>query len=93
MKIKSLDSKYNDFFSLLSSQLEVSSFTINLILITSATVVLASPTLFLLRSGKGKSAFKNTRKLFKKDETSYIIDFLIIQFQNIQYYQSLHFYA
>ena len=45
------------FFALSSSQLGVSSLTINLILITSVTVLLALPTLFLLRSGKGKSAF------------------------------------
>ena len=81
------------FFALSSSQLGVSSLTINLILITSVTVLLALPTLFLLRSGKGKSAFENARKLFKKDETFYIIDFLIIQSQNIQYYQSRHSYA
>jgi len=45
------------FFALSSSQLGVSSLTINLILIISVTVLLALPTLFLLRSGKGKSAF------------------------------------
>ena len=45
------------FFALSSSQQGVSSLTINLILITSVTVLLALPTLFLLRSGKGKSAF------------------------------------
>ncbi len=45
------------FFALSSSQLGVSSLTINLILITSVTVLLALPTLFLLRLGKGKSAF------------------------------------
>jgi len=45
------------FFALSPSQLGVSSLTINLILISSVTVLLALPTLFLLRSGKGKSAF------------------------------------
>jgi len=45
------------FFALSSSQLGVSSLTINLILIISVTVLLALPTLFLLRSGQGKSAF------------------------------------
>ena len=44
-------------FALASSQLGVSSFTINLILITSVTILLGLPTLFLFRLGQGKSAF------------------------------------
>jgi len=44
-------------FALASSQLGVSSFTINLILITSVTILLGLPALFLFRSGQGKSAF------------------------------------
>jgi len=45
------------FFALSSSQLGISSLTINLILMTSIVILLGLPTLFLLRSGQGKSAF------------------------------------
>ena len=45
------------FFALASSQLGVSSLTINLALFTSIAILLGLPTLFLLRSGQGKSAF------------------------------------
>ena len=44
-------------FALGSSQLGVSSLTINLVLFTSIVVLLGLPTVFLLRSGQGKSAF------------------------------------
>ncbi len=43
-------------FALATSELGVSSFTINLILITSVGVLLGLPTFFLLKSGQGKSA-------------------------------------
>ena len=43
-------------FALATSQLGVNSVTINLILIISVGILLGLPTLFLLRSGKGKSA-------------------------------------
>jgi len=44
-------------FALASSELGVSSFTINLILIGSVATLLGLPTLYLLKSGQGKSAF------------------------------------
>tara|TARA_B100000214_G_C23552374_1_gene439031 strand:- start:122 stop:262 length:141 start_codon:yes stop_codon:yes gene_type:complete len=44
-------------FALASSELGVSIFTINLILITSIAILLGLPTVFLLKSGDGKSAF------------------------------------
>ena len=43
-------------FALASSELGVSSLTINLILIISVSVLLGLPTFFLLKSGQGKSA-------------------------------------
>ena len=43
-------------FALASSELGVSSLTINLILMTSVGVLLGLPTLFLFKSGQGKSA-------------------------------------
>mgnify|MGYP001164155293 FL=1 len=43
-------------FALASSELGVSSLTINLILIISVSLLLGLPTFFLLRSGQGKSA-------------------------------------
>ena len=43
-------------FALAYSELGVSSFTINLILITSVVVLLGLPIVFLLKSGQGKSA-------------------------------------
>ncbi len=43
-------------FALASSELGVSSFTINLILIISVSVLMGLPTFFLLKSGQGKSA-------------------------------------
>ncbi len=43
-------------FALSSSELGVSSLTINLILICSVGVLLGLPTFFLLKSGQGKSA-------------------------------------
>ncbi len=43
--------------SLMSSELGVSSFTINLILLMAIVVLLALPTFFLFKSGQGKSAF------------------------------------
>ena len=45
------------FFSLLTSELGVSSFTINLILFASITILLGLPTFFLIKSGGDKSAF------------------------------------
>ena len=45
------------FFALVSSQLGVNSLTINLILIASVVILLGLPTVFLLRSAQGKSAF------------------------------------
>ena len=44
-------------FALASSELGVSTFTLNLILITSIAILLGLPTVFLLKSGDGKSAF------------------------------------
>ena len=44
------------FFALASSELGVSSFTINFILISAICVLLGLPTFFLLKSGQGKSA-------------------------------------
>tara|TARA_Y100001968_G_C19083414_1_gene584134 strand:+ start:261 stop:401 length:141 start_codon:yes stop_codon:yes gene_type:complete len=43
-------------FALATSELGVSEFTINLILIASIGVLLGLPTFFLLKSGQGKSA-------------------------------------
>ena len=43
--------------ALMSSELGVSGFTINLILLMAIIVLLALPTLFLFKSGQGKSAF------------------------------------
>ena len=43
--------------ALMSSELGVSSFTINLILLMAIVVLLALPTFFLFKSGQGKSAF------------------------------------
>ena len=43
-------------FALATSELGVSSFTINAILLTSIVILLGLPTLFLLKSGQGKSA-------------------------------------
>ena len=43
-------------FALASSELGVSSLTINLVLIVSVVVLLGLPTFFLLKSGQGKSA-------------------------------------
>ena len=43
-------------FALASSELGVSTFTINLILIISVGVLMGLPTIFLLKSGQGKSA-------------------------------------
>ncbi len=43
--------------ALMSSALGVSSFTINLILLTAIAVLLALPTFFLFKSGQDKSAF------------------------------------
>tara|TARA_B100000579_G_C22632982_1_gene757569 strand:+ start:539 stop:691 length:153 start_codon:yes stop_codon:yes gene_type:complete len=48
-------------FALAASELGVSSFTINAILLIAITILLGLPTLFLLKSGEGKSAFKNAR--------------------------------
>ena len=42
--------------ALTSSELGVSSFTINLILLTAIVVLLALPTFFLFKSSQGKSA-------------------------------------
>lgn len=42
--------------ALASTELGVSSLTINLILITSIGVLLGLPTFFLIKSGQGKSA-------------------------------------
>ncbi len=44
-------------FALTSSQLGISSSTINIILIISIIILLGLPTLFLIKSGQGKSAF------------------------------------
>ena len=44
-------------FALATAELGVSSFTINAILLTSVAILLGLPTLFLLKSGQGKSAF------------------------------------
>ncbi len=44
-------------FALASTELGVSSFTINLILISSVGVLLGLPTFFLFKSSQGKSAF------------------------------------
>tara|TARA_B100000700_G_scaffold240768_1_gene267773 strand:- start:31 stop:222 length:192 start_codon:yes stop_codon:yes gene_type:complete len=43
--------------ALMSSELGVSGFTINLILLMAIIVLLALPTFFLFKSGQGKSAF------------------------------------
>ena len=43
--------------ALMSSELGVSSFTINLILLMALVVLLALPTFFLFKSGQNKSAF------------------------------------
>ena len=43
--------------ALMSSELGVSGFTINLILLLAIIVLLALPTFFLFKSGQGKSAF------------------------------------
>ena len=43
-------------FALASSDLGVSTFTINLVLITSVGVLIGLPIFFLLKAGKGKSA-------------------------------------
>ena len=43
--------------ALMSSELGVSSFTINLILLMAIVVLLALPTFFLFKSSQGKSAF------------------------------------
>ena len=43
--------------ALMSSELGVSSFTINLILLTALVVLLALPTFFLFKSGQDNSAF------------------------------------
>ena len=43
-------------FALASSELGVSSLTINFILIISISILLGLPTFFLLKSGQGKSA-------------------------------------
>ena len=50
--------------ALMSSELGVSSFTINLILLTAIAVLLTLPTFFLFKSGQDKSAFykKNDSK-------------------------------
>ncbi len=45
------------FFALASSQLGISTLTINLILITSVVILLGLPTLFLISLAQGKSAF------------------------------------
>jgi len=42
--------------ALATSELGVNSLTINLILISSIVILLGLPTLFLLKSGQGKSA-------------------------------------
>ena len=44
-------------FALTASELGVSSFTINLVLVTAIVILLGLPTFFLLKSGSGKSAF------------------------------------
>ncbi len=43
-------------FGLATSELGISSFTINAILMTSIVILLGLPTLFLVKSGQGKSA-------------------------------------
>tara|TARA_B100000700_G_scaffold73630_1_gene82177 strand:- start:249 stop:389 length:141 start_codon:yes stop_codon:yes gene_type:complete len=43
-------------FGLATSELGVSSFTINAILLASIAILLGLPTLFLFKSGQGKSA-------------------------------------
>tara|TARA_Y100001968_G_C19394320_1_gene737341 strand:- start:1119 stop:1268 length:150 start_codon:yes stop_codon:yes gene_type:complete len=44
-------------FALSSSELGVSGFTINIVLLSSIFILLGLPTIFLIRQGKGKSAF------------------------------------
>ena len=44
-------------FALTSTELGISSFTINAVLLISVVILLGLPTLFLLKSGQGKSAF------------------------------------
>ena len=44
-------------FALASSELGVSSFTINLVFVSAVAVLIGLPTFFLLKSGQGKSAF------------------------------------
>ncbi len=44
-------------FALAANELGVSSLTINLVLVTAIVVLLGLPTIFLLKSSQGKSAF------------------------------------
>ena len=49
--------------ALTSSELGVSSFTINLILLTAIVVLLALPTFFLFKSSQGKSAVSKKKEV------------------------------
>tara|TARA_Y100001968_G_C19235032_1_gene656462 strand:+ start:756 stop:896 length:141 start_codon:yes stop_codon:yes gene_type:complete len=44
-------------FALATTELGVSSITINLVLLSALVVLLGLPTFFLLKSGQGKTAF------------------------------------